>query len=421
MTGDVLRGAGPGRTGTVLDGSRQISSWVHTGLWEHTGDTVTGLLTGGVCYSPDPNVVETACQYPDWLYRNGVEMRRVLPPCTGANVVAGTFCIDYGLDRMFVASDPRRAKIDYSFVPAAIIDNGGVDGVTVQAMQIREFANAATHRAALNVGAGWVITNVTVTHTHGCGVAMNGDSGALVRASTFSYNGQEGFCGTSVGATFTGNTVSHNNVLGFDGSWAAGGGKFAASQNVTLTGNTFVANNGTGLWFDVGDSGVTATGNTSKGNTATYGGGDGIRFEVSCNGTIMSNRVVTNARAGIQVVNSNTVDVGAPEHGNTVRMNGILGIRVMALARSGTNACGVENSATSVRVGGNAVTLAPGTTAGLVNQGGFAADDSFAGNTYATGGGCGNPLWTWWDGVRNQHVNFAGWQALGQDAGSSCT
>jgi Right handed beta helix region len=424
VTGDAFRGAGPGNSGTVLYGSKPITPWAYSAtdeLWEHSGDTVSGILGGGVCYSPDPNVVETACQYPDWLYRNGLELHRVLPPCTTANVVAGSFCIDYGLDRMYLGSDPSKSKIDYSYVPAGILDNVDTNQIRLRSMQFREFANGATRRAALNVGAGWVVKNVMVTHTHGCGVAMNGDSRATVENSTFSFNGEEGFCGTTVGARFLDNTVSSNNILAFDGTWAAGGGKFANSQNITVTGNKFIANDGTGLWFDVGDNGVTATGNTAQGNLGIYGGGDGIRFEVSCNGTIDSNKSLSNARAGIQVVNSNTVTVGAPKAGNTVSKNGTLGIKVIAMTRAGTNACGVEDSATAVHVGNNTITLSPGTTSGVVNQGGTVAGDSFTGNVYATSGACASPLWTWWDGAHNQHVGFTGWQALGQDATGACT
>src|SRR2546428_11564794 len=66
-----------------------------------------------------------------------------------------------------------------------------------------------------------------------------------------------------------------------------GGGKFANSTNITVTGNTFSNNNGSGLWFDVGDSQISVTNNVSTNNTndGGNGGGDGIRGEGSLNAT----------------------------------------------------------------------------------------------------------------------------------------
>jgi hypothetical protein len=423
VSGDAFEGAGSSASGTVLYGSRVVTGWTYSSadrLWEHSGDTTSGTPLAGNCYSADPNAVVTACQYPDWLFRNGVELKRVVAPCTSASVGHGSFCIDYGAQLMYMGSDPGSSQIDYSFVPAAVLDDQ-ISGVTVEGVRIKEYANATGHAGALSAGDNWVVDHVVVLHNHGCGVKVNGAMGTLVERSTFSDNGWEGFCGSSTGATFTHNTVKGNNVLGFDAGWDAGGGKFANSQNLVVSHNSIVGNNGTGLWFDVGDDGVTALGNVIKNNTAKYGAGDGLRFEISCNGTIGSNSVSGNARLGISVVNSSSVAVGSASQGNTVSGNAGGPIRVLADGRAGSNACGPENTAVQDQVDHNHMTLASGDVVGVINAGGVVSNDVFTNNVYSTSGSCGLPFWTWWNGSKNEHDTFAAWQGRGQDTGGSCS
>lgn len=422
VSGDVLLGAGQSNRGTVLTGSRAIGDWSFTsGMWMHSGDTVANLPQGGICYSPDATVV-TTCQYPDWIYRNGKELKRTLAPCVPATVTPGSFCIDYANNAMFLGSKPGTATIEYSWVPTAIVSNITVSNVTVRALQVRQYANSATGRAAVTAGTGWLVDHTSVVHTHACGIALNGESGTVVQHSTLSYNGQQGFCGGSTGATFTRNTVQGNNVLGFDASWEAGGGKFPNSHNLTVTNNVITENNGTGLWFDVGDTDVLATGNKVKNNNSGFGGGgDGIRFEVSCSADIRSNTVSGNERIGISIVNASHATVGALGKGNTVTNNGTGGIRVIATDRVGSNTCGSQNTAVSDLVQYNQVTLTPGTGVGIVNAGGVTSDDRFDANVYHTAGGCGAPVWTFWNGAQNEHDTFSQWQARSQDTTGSCS
>ena len=193
-----------------------------------------------------------------------------------------------------------------------------------------------------------------------------------------------------------------------------------------MTGNTFSNNNGSGLWFDVGDSQISVTNNVSTNNTndGGNGGGDGIRVEVSCNATLSGNTTSGNALGGIDVVNSHDLTVNA----NKVSNNAKIAIRIQATNRIGSSSnCGAQNFATNDNVNSNTITMGTNSIVGVVGYGSCGScvnGDSFSGNAYSTGGNCGANLWKWWDGSAEHTVAFStgnpSWQGTyGQDAMSS--
>jgi hypothetical protein len=423
---DRFIGSGAGPRGTILRGATTITGWAaRDGVYVHRGDVVR-LPGGGEC--ADGTAV---CRRPDWLFVDGRAGERVLSPCTKANVTTGRFCIDYGANRMYLGENPRTRTIEYSFVPQAIV--GSVDeGVTVEALQITKYANAAKGGAALMAGPSWLIDRVDVNRTHGCGISIPG-SGAVVRESRFHHNGQFGFCssGGSVGSRFVGNEVDHNNTLGFDGTAGAGGGKFTGTRNLTLTRNNVHHNNGTGIWLDADNMGTTVSANRSSGNTSTYGGGDGIKVEVSCYVTVSGNSTRGNARGGIHVNNAQRVLVGGWGSGNTVSVprGGEYGVVVHGGRRENGGdqpQCGPDSRDLAIdnRVIDNEISM-PGDASswnGVMARprGVEVSGNRFSGNDYHMTD-CGSRRWKWWDGTTVTTVRFAGrgttWRGFGQDPG----
>jgi parallel beta helix pectate lyase-like protein len=419
--GDQFIGAGRGPRGTILRGARTIDTWARRdGLYVHDGDVVH-LELGGSCFGGS-----TTCRYPDWLFVDGKAARRALSPCTVRNVRAGTFCIDYSADTMYLPRDPATRRVEYGVVSQAIVGPNAT-GVTVTALRITKYANTAKQGAAVIAGPRWLIDRVDVNSTHSCALAIPG-SETVVQASHLHHNGQFGFCGSggSVGSVFTGNEVDHNNTLGFDANVGAGGGKFTGTLNLVLSGNDVHDNNGVGIWLDADNKGATIVGNTSKRNTSVYDGGDGIKVEVSCDVTITSNATIGNARVGIHVNNSQRVAVGTVEAGNRVVVppSGTYGVLVHGGRREAGGdqpQCGPASKDLTVdnRVVGNDVTMPSNATSwnGIISE---AGGTNVTGNTFASNkyhmADCTAKRWKWWDGVNVLKVTFAQWQGtLGQD------
>jgi hypothetical protein len=80
----------------------------------------------------------------------------------------------------------------------------------------------------------------------------------VVRNCTFQDNGQLGFLAIRAhNLLFTGCTVRNNNTKGFNRQWEAGGDKIVLSRGVVLEKSRFVANHGSGIWFDIGNENCT--------------------------------------------------------------------------------------------------------------------------------------------------------------------
>jgi hypothetical protein len=426
--GDQFIGAGRGPSGTILRGARTIHTWTRrNGLYVHRGDVVH-LDRDGSCFGD-----RTACRYPDWLFVDGRAARRMLAPCTVRKVKAGTFCIDYAAETIYLSRDPAKRRVEYGVVSQAIVGTD-VTGVTVTGMRITKYANTAKRGAAVVAGARWLIDGVDINSTHSCALAIPG-SETVVRASHLHHNGQFGFCGSggSVGGLFTRNEVDNNNTLGFDANEGAGGGKFTGTLNLVVSGNDVHDNNGTGIWLDADNKGATIAGNTSNRNTSRYDGGDGIKVEASCDVTITSNATIGNARMGIHVNNSQRVAVGTLGAGNKVVVPsaGTYGVLVHGGIRERNGdqpQCGPASKDLTVdnRVVGNDITMPSKAKSwnGIISEAGNTKvmGNRFASNRYHMAD-CTAERWKWWDGLDVRKVTFARWQgALDQDPppGGSC-
>lgn len=196
--------------------------------------------------------------------------------------------------------------------------NVTVAGVTVEGFGIRSGRldyNTSTFGAihaggyfenGLEVGIGWTIDRVTVRNNEAVGVVVA--TGGTVRCSNIHDNEELGIgtapdpaTGLVDGVTIIDNMVFGNNqVEGFhhpedfsqvadDGSW--GGIKAVFTQNSTISRNWVFNNDGAGIWCDLDCDNVTISKNLVANHFLGLGGGVGIQYEVSTNGTIVDNIV----------------------------------------------------------------------------------------------------------------------------------
>jgi hypothetical protein len=156
-------------------------------------------------------------------------------------------------------------------------------------------------------GTGWQIESIEARLNHGAGVRVIG--GGSVKNCSLHDNGEEGFNGSGVKLTITGNSVERNNFDGFIHDGEAGAGKFTATTDLVLS-NNYVANNyGHGLWTDTDNKNALIEGNIVVGNA-----GDGIKHEISFSAMIRNNRLIGNGRSspwlwGSQILIQNSQDV----------------------------------------------------------------------------------------------------------------
>ncbi len=432
MSGDQFYGSGEGVT--ILRGDVLIASshWSKTnGLWvDSSGDALKSPLMATTNSCLDGG---TVCQYEDDLssYSSGLPLKRVLSPCTTSNVVAGTYCINYGITQkstIYMFDDPGgMGGVTYAkFSP---IFSSGVSNI-LKSMTIEHVAGSAASIGAKSLG-----DTLEVAYAHLTGVSLGGTSqtaGATLQNSHLHDNGLKGAGGPTTGGLFANNEVDHNGTMGFDGNEERGGAKFSTTSYLTVSGNNVHDNTGNGIWFDVDSSHDTITGNTSVNNAALQelgggmGGGNGVRVEKSCYMTISGNTLTNNVRAGIAVTNAHDVSVGAVgggTTGNTVLDNAFAEVAVTGNSMPNTQVnCNPGGGPILLKnnvVQGNTMTMSVDAWTGWSLDSGMSLDPSnmFGANTYQLS----SCLAGQWSTASGALVSFATWQANGQDMTGSCT
>jgi parallel beta-helix repeat protein len=191
--------------------------------------------------------------------------------------------------------------------------------VRIQHLIIEKYANPAQTGAVgyFRPGNDWQILNNEVRFNHGSGIKAKG--AAMMRGNHLHHNGhfgmeigdgnrtptssggsqaegfqtleEWGFNGgyAGRGALVDNNVLEHNNRLGFEVGWGAGGVKFSQCFDLTVRHNQARQNAGTGFWFDFCYSGMLIDGNFAVDNT-----GKGIFYETSFDATIVNNTATGN-------------------------------------------------------------------------------------------------------------------------------
>jgi hypothetical protein len=376
----------------------------------------------------------------------------------------GTLCIDsgtYTISASLVLPDPMTVigtgptapVIECAAAVSCINGSAGPNDVVLQNLVLQ---NASKTDVQIGSGAsdtpvtGWRLQGITATGGGQAGITINTASDITVSGSTVERNGSTpydavanptgdfGLRANRVDAlTVEDSTFSNNPVVsGTDiNPGFAGGAKFDTDTNLLVQHNTFTGNaGGAQLWFDISSSDFHAVDNTIDAAPNAVTGiypTEGIRAEVSCAGTdgstIESNEVEGGTLAAIDLFDSNGIVVthnhllvpASTQASYGIRMEGNVHGQVPA---DGCDDAGFyanrDNVASyndiSMSDTGNALN-------GVENDpGGVSRDNIWVDNLY-TVRHCYNLQWTWWDGSAQHEVDFAAWQAFGQDAAAAST
>lgn len=279
--GDTLASS----TGAIISGSRIIKTWSREGAHWVARDLLPAPYERvGKCEDNRAN----PCHQGEQIFVDGNHLDRVT---SKAKLAPGKFFQDYENDLTYLADDPAGKLVEMSHALSAT--DGNVPRVTVRGLTIQHFASRP-QKAALTVGDDWLVEANEVRWNHAVGILVaRGDRARLLHNKVV-HNGQLGISQhRSEHVLMAGNEVSRNNTDGFWViDWESGGIKSTRSSGL-IENNLVEANLGNGIWSDVADYDRHIRTNRIIDNAA-----DGIRYEISYDGTIERNLVVGNGFFG---------------------------------------------------------------------------------------------------------------------------
>ncbi|HWD83658.1 MAG TPA: right-handed parallel beta-helix repeat-containing protein [Kribbella sp.] len=391
----------------VLTGSVPLSGWVRSGsAWVARGALPAAYGKSGECEDNKANI----CYLREQLFLDGTHLTRV---ASVSAVRAGAFYADYEANAIYLGSNPAGHDVEMSKTATAIESNAR--GVVVRGLTIEHVASAP-QAGALVSGPGWKVTANDVSWNHAVGVMLVDADKALVDKNLIHHNGQLGLGQySSAAAAVTRNVISSNNTDGFwIADWESGGIKSTRSSG-TVSGNLIRSNKGIGMWADVADDGRVIADNQIVDNAA-----DGIRYEISRNGTIEGNTVTGNGfgtgrGSGTSLwdgggINVNT-STGVTIKGNRVSGN-VNGVTIQSRTR-GSGPWGTY-LLRDIQVSANVIEMTGGTQAtGMVQNSGAevpAGEVVFSGNKYVL-----DSLGTQRFARFGTKLTAAGWREAGLD------
>jgi hypothetical protein len=176
----------------------------------------------------------------------------------------GEFYVDLAAGRLYLSpagsEDPTASAARAIYIEAAtrsVLWHCKGAYITVRGIRFRYAANRAQLGAVIFQGRGDVAEDCVFERMNSSGAAFAAPD-QVARNCTFQDNGQLGFSALRAhNLLVTGCTVRNNNTKGFDRQWEAGGDKIVLSRGVVLEKSRFVANRGSGIWFDIGNENCT--------------------------------------------------------------------------------------------------------------------------------------------------------------------
>jgi parallel beta-helix repeat protein len=391
----------------VLTGSVPLTGWVRSGsAWVVRGALPAAYGKSGECEDNKANI----CYLREQLFLDGTHLTRV---ASISKVGAGSFYADYAADAIYLGSNPSGHKVEMSKTATAIESNAA--GVVVRGLTVEHFASAP-QAGAVVAGPSWKVTANDVSWNHAVGVMLVDADKTIVDKNLIHNNGQLGLGQySSAAASVTRNVISSNNTDGFwVADWESGGIKSTRSSG-TVSGNVIKANRGIGMWADVADDGRSIVGNQIVGNAA-----DGIRYEISRNGTIENNTITGNGfgtgrGSGTSLWDGGGINVNTST-GVTIKGNRVAGNVNGVTIQSRTRGSGPWGTylLRDVQVSGNTIEMTGGTQAtGMVQNSGAEVPTGevvFSGNKYVL-----DSLGTQRFARFGTKLTAAGWRQAGLD------
>lgn len=261
------------------------------------------------CYPADAiDPAHPQAGQPEQVFRDGVPLTQV---GSRGEVVAGTFFVDPESKLLYVGDDPATATLEVSNRWRALQLNEGAAGSVIRGIGFRDFSphwefdqlsmvidaapdsvlekNTFARSATRSFGVfadGVTVRGNYVVDNGGPGGNFNYAHQAEVRNNKFNRNNSEHYAVSTCGMSCT-----------------MAGLKVTRSDRITVTGNTFNGNDGSGFWCDLGCTNGAVTDNAVERNSS-----NGLFWEVSSVATIANNRVVDNGR-GLKIAGSDHTTV----------------------------------------------------------------------------------------------------------------
>jgi len=297
-----------------MKGSAVVTDWVKDGvIWRKDNWTYKFVPTS------DTNAIDPAypmAKYPDQAFIDGKPSKQVV---TKAEVVPGTFFVDYATNQLFIGDNPAGRTVEASVHVFAINFQFGSDGSTVRGLGFMHYApNYSLEKGpAMVVGNAQRLTfeNNIFAYSANRGLSVFGMD-AVIRGNILTQNGAGGLSGYKSHRTIIeGNYIGYNNTEHFKAGWDANGAKFANSSSLVWRDNIVEYNLGGGLWCD-----YQCRDNVFVRNIVRYNGlHNGLFYEISQGGIIASNLIYGNEGTGISLSQSNGVKI----YNNTLSKNGV--------------------------------------------------------------------------------------------------
>ena len=234
---DGDRFIGQGRV--VLSGARILKSFTRSGsYWLATGQAQESAQAG-VCVGG-----YTGCRYNEDVYMDNVPLRQVTDL---SQLRSRRFYFDYAADTIYLADNPAGHRVEATIAPRSF--SGVPSRVQVKGLRIEKFSNPAQTACAGGSRSGLFAGN-EVRFCHGIGVVAYDNQSHQEQLDP--RHGPDGRQRPWFdGGLFENNEISHNNRMGFNTSWEAGGSKFRSTTRLSVKGNYVHDNIGSGLWTDI--------------------------------------------------------------------------------------------------------------------------------------------------------------------------
>lgn len=291
----------------------------------------------------------------------------------------------------------------------------GPDDVTLRRLVLEGALNGD-----VRTGNGWTLDGVETRNAAVTGIEVRSANKVTITKSYAHDNGKLGISAAfATSLKIVGTEVAFNATDPSFGAGFSGGIKLNGVIGLVVKKN-YVHDNagGAGIWLDADSQNFQIVSNQSFNNAL-----DEIRIEISCNGTVQSNTVAGGSIAGIDAFNAH--DVAISSNVVTAPAGGLWGIRMFGNGRNtsgGTAACmtaGAYENSDNRALSNSVITTDGEAVDGVVDSGGISSGNSWSGNAYDVPD-CAALQWRWWDGTSKYFVDFAGWQAFGQDLTGSC-
>ncbi len=283
-----------GTPGAEIRGSDVWTEWKPRGSNWVSDQSVPEFAVHGECRPGTRR-----CHWPEQVFIDGVALDQV-------EAVPGPGAFAVGPSREIVLGDnPAGRTVEVSTRTRWVVPL--VNGVTVAGFRMRHAANDSQTGALDDGGYELHVRDCQLSDAHGAVVWLSG-RGTLV-GNDISRGGQLGV--GKGGSLVSANRIYDNNTEDFDPGWEAGGLK-AVVANQVVESNEIFGNDGSGIWYDSGSSGITIRSNRVHDNNYV-----GIFVEVSSDIRVTGNAVWENGTgdpgwvngAGILVHSSARVEV----------------------------------------------------------------------------------------------------------------